>query len=199
MLTLHLLAVVIVGYLIGNIPNGVLMARLFGWRDPRRHGSGHTGGLNSARSAGFAAGVLVMLLDILKGLLAVWVAQRILPEPVSIPLAGIAAVAGHNWPIFLGFRGGMGLATGAGALGGQYLPAVLIGLALVGLARPIIRHTPRAVIVAMLCLPPILWFLPIELPVFWLGTGLATLIALRHLSDWNRVYPSHPSPLLPDP
>lgn len=198
MLILRLLAVVIVGYLIGSIPNGVLMARLFGWRDPRRHGSGHTGGLNSARSGGLAAGVLVMLLDIVKGLLAVWVARHILPDPVSIPLAGIAAVAGHNWPIFLGFRGGMGLATGAGALGGQYLPAVLIGLALLGLVRLIIRHTPRAVIVTMLCLPPILWLLPIEPPVFWLGTGLALLIALRHLSDWNRVYPPRPGLLLPD-
>lgn len=199
MLIFRLLAAAIAGYLIGSIPNGVLLARVFGWPDPRGHGSGHTGGLNTARGGGLAAGVLVLILDILKGVLAVWVAQRILPDPVSIPLAGMAAVAGHNWPIWLGFRGGMGLGTGAGALGSLYLPAVLIGLALVGMARLIIRHTPRAVIVAMLCLPPILWLLPIEPPVFWLGTGLALLIALRHLSDWNRVYPSRPGLLLPDP
>ncbi|HEC22044.1 MAG TPA: glycerol-3-phosphate acyltransferase, partial [Chloroflexi bacterium] len=116
MQALQLLPVVVAGYLLGSIPTGVLLARLFGWPDPRTHGSGHIGGLNSLRGGGLVAGVLVALGDLAKGFAAVWLAEHLSPGPWAIPLGGVAAVIGHNWPVWLGFSGGMGLATAGGAV-----------------------------------------------------------------------------------
>lgn len=179
----------VVGYLVGSIPTGVLLARLFGWPDPRNHGSGHTGALNVSRGAGKGALVIVMVADMLKGLAAVLPAGILSSNPWAITLAGIAAVAGHAWPVWLRFRGGMGLATGFGAVLSRSWPASLIGLvALIGIRLLIIHHTPRASIAAMLTVPPTLWLLGAPPPTFWLGTGCALLIALRHTSDWNRQY-----------
>ena len=96
-----LLPAALLGYLIGSIPTGVLLARIFGWPDPREHGSGHTGGLNSLRGGGPAAGVIVMLADIAKGAAAVLLAKAAFPHPYAITVAGIFAVVGHNWPIWL--------------------------------------------------------------------------------------------------
>lgn len=186
MLLLRLALAALAAYLLGSIPTGVLIARLFGWPDPRRHGSGHTGALNTLRGAGLPGGALVLLLDAAKGAGAVLLAGLIAPTPWAVPLAGMAATAGHIWPVWLDFEGGMGLATGTGAIAVYYPLAVLIGLALFGLARAFLaRHRPRAVAVAALTLPPVLFALGLSPPVFWLGTGIALIVALRHLSEWN--------------
>jgi acyl phosphate:glycerol-3-phosphate acyltransferase len=177
------------GYLMGSIPSGVLLARVFGWPNPRAHGSGHTGALNASRGGGIAALLLVMVADLAKGLAAVWLAASIAPGPWAIPVGGVAAVAGHNWPVWLGFQGGMGLSTAAGALASWALPALLIVAALLVVFRLITGHTPRATIAACLCAPVVFWLLPTSPPVFWLGTVASLLIAIRHLHDWNRVYP----------
>jgi glycerol-3-phosphate acyltransferase PlsY len=98
-------------------------------------------------------------------------------------------VIGHNWPVWYRFQGGMGLATGMGAVGSLYPLAVLVAAGLLGLLRfTVIRHTPRATVAASLCLPVVLYFLQTRAEVFWLGTGISLLVALRHLSDWNRAY-----------
>jgi glycerol-3-phosphate acyltransferase PlsY len=188
-----LLPAAVLGYLIGSIPSGVILARLFGWPDPREHGSGHTGGLNAARGGGLAAGAVVMLADMAKGAAAVLIAQAVFPHPYAITAAGIGAVVGHNWPVWLGFSGGMGLSTGAGAVGSQAPLAVVIALGLLAVFRLfIIRHTPRAVVVITLLLPIILWplrsFVGLDLPAYLLMAGAVLLIGVRHTVDWNRVY-----------
>lgn len=185
---LSLLPVVVAGYLLGSIPTGVLLARLFGWPDPRSHDSGHTGGLNAFRIGGIVAGVLVMLGDMLKGIAAVWLAQRLSDSVWAIPLGGTAAVAGHNWPVWLGFSGGMGLATGAGASGSQYLPGPFIAAGLWAVFYLILRHPPRASFGAAVTAPIIVWLLGPEPRAAWLITGVCAIIAVRHLSDWNRQY-----------
>lgn len=179
----------LIGYLVGSIPMGVLLAGLFGWPDPRHHGSGHIGALNVSRGATPWAGVLVLLLDLIKGLAAVWLAGLIGPSPWAMVPAGLGAVAGHCWPIWLGFRGGMGLATGLGAvIRFAPLAALIAVLLLAGLRLLVITHTPRAAVVALLLVVPAAALLPLPPAAFWLAAGVATLIALRHLSDWNRVY-----------
>lgn len=186
MLILRLALAALAAYLLGSIPTGVLIARLFGWTDPRQHGSGHTGALNTLRGAGLAGGVLVLLLDGAKGAGAVLLAGLIAPTPWAVPLAGMAATAGHVWPLWLNFEGGMGLATGFGAIAVYYPLAVLIGPALFGLARAFLTsNRPRAVVVAALALPPVLFALGLSPPIFWLGTGIALVIALRHLAEWD--------------
>ena len=103
------------GYLIGAIPSGVLVGRLRGI-DPRESGSGRTGTTNALRSLGPRWAAAVALLDVAKGVAAVVAGGIVGPEPWAGPLAGVAAVIGHVRSIFIGFGGGRGVATGAGAM-----------------------------------------------------------------------------------
>ena len=104
-----------VGYLIGAIPSGVLIGRLRGI-DPRDTGSGRTGTTNALRSLGPRWAAAVALLDVAKGIIAVVAGGAIGPEPWVAALAGVAAVVGHVRSVFIGFGGGRGVATGAGAM-----------------------------------------------------------------------------------
>lgn len=110
-----LLVAVMVGYLIGAIPSGVLIGRLRGV-DPRGSGSGRTGTTNALRTLGPRWGAAVAVLDVAKGVVAVLVGNAIGPEPWGGALASVAAVIGHVRSIFIGFTGGRGAATGAGAM-----------------------------------------------------------------------------------
>jgi glycerol-3-phosphate acyltransferase PlsY len=111
----ELLVAIAVGYLIGAVPSGVLVGRLRGV-DPRASGSGRTGTTNALRTLGPGAAAVVAILDVAKGAVAVLVGNAIGPEPWSGALAGVGAVAGHVRSIFIGFTGGRGVATGAGAM-----------------------------------------------------------------------------------
>ena len=138
------MAVVIIGYILGSIPFGLLIVKMKTGKDIRQVESGRTGGTNAVRAAGFGAGLLTALLDISKGTAAVWLAQTVLPENHLIHvLAPIAAILGHNYSLFLisrdedgklRFHGGAG---GAPALGGAVglwpliFPIVFTGGALV--------------------------------------------------------------------
>ena len=112
---LNLVVAVAAGYLIGAIPSGVLIGRMRGI-DPRDTGSGRTGTTNALRALGPRWGAAVAVLDVAKGIAAVGMASFIGPEPWAGALAGVAAVAGHVRSIFIGFTGGRGVATGAGAM-----------------------------------------------------------------------------------
>ncbi len=106
------------GYLIGSIPSGLVWVRLFTGQDVRAVGSGRTGGTNAMRAAGFWVGLLTALSDIGKGSIAVLVARWLMPgveAPWAMVLAGLASIVGHNYPIWLRFKGGAGGATCAGA------------------------------------------------------------------------------------
>jgi glycerol-3-phosphate acyltransferase PlsY len=114
--------VVVLGYLLGAIPFGVLAGRLAGGADPRQHGSGRTGATNTLRTLGLAWAAAVLLLDLAKGAVAVLLARLLYQQGGFVDVewvaaaAGFAAVCGHNWSIFIGFRGGRGVATAGGGL-----------------------------------------------------------------------------------
>jgi acyl phosphate:glycerol-3-phosphate acyltransferase len=112
---LSIVAALLVGYLIGAFPSGVVIGRLAG-RDPRASGSGRTGTTNALRSLGMRWAAAVAALDLAKGAVAVLAGSAIGPEPWAGALAGVAAVIGHVWSVFIGFRGGRGVATGGGAM-----------------------------------------------------------------------------------
>lgn len=119
---------VVMGYLLGSIPCGVLVARWIGGADPRQVGSGRTGGTNVLRTAGREAALITGLGDGLKAALAVWVTRWLGGPPLAEAIAGAAAVAGHNYSLFLGFTGGAGTASslgGAFALWPWNLPVLL--------------------------------------------------------------------------
>jgi len=132
MQTLIAIGVVVLGYIIGSIPFGLLIVKSKTGKDIRTIESGRTGGTNAVRAAGFGAGLLTAILDILKGALSVWLAQMILPENHLIHvLAPLAAILGHNYSVFLisrdetgklRFHGGAGGAPALGGAMGLWLP-----------------------------------------------------------------------------
>jgi acyl phosphate:glycerol-3-phosphate acyltransferase len=126
---LNLIFVVILSYLAGSIPNSIIISKLVRGIDIREHGSGNAGGTNVFRILGWKYGILVILLDALKGALAVIIIARLyldnFPFNNITPfddftlvqiICGIAAVIGHIWTVFAGFKGGKGIATGLGVL-----------------------------------------------------------------------------------
>lgn len=128
-LTRYLLTVP-VAYLIGSIPWGFLLTRITRGIDVREYGSGRIGMSNVMRTAGIKLALPVLLLDMTKGALAVFFARALSNHNPSVEaVAGLLALVGHNWPVFLMFRGGRGLATGAGAVG--VLDPLALGLAIV--------------------------------------------------------------------
>lgn len=123
----ELVVALAVGYLIGAIPSGVIVGRLRGV-DPRAGGSGRTGTTNALRTLGRRWAAVVAVMDVAKGALAVVVGAAAGPDPWPGALAGVAAVTGHVRSIFIGFTGGRGVATGAGAMLVLAPLAVLVAL-----------------------------------------------------------------------
>lgn len=109
------LALVVIGYLLGAVPFGLLVARAMGGKDPRAGGSGNIGATNVSRQAGKTAGLLTLLLDIGKGLGPALLADYWL-TPWWVGAVGLAAFVGHCWPVYLRFKGGKGVATFLGVL-----------------------------------------------------------------------------------
>jgi acyl phosphate:glycerol-3-phosphate acyltransferase len=113
------------GYLVGSVPFAYLLARRRGI-DLRREGSGNVGAANVLRTTGTLEAVTAVCLDVIKGALAVLIVQRVTTEPTAPVAAGLAAVIAHIHPVWLGFRGGKGVATAAGAFAMLSPGAVLI-------------------------------------------------------------------------
>ncbi|WP_448579278.1 glycerol-3-phosphate 1-O-acyltransferase PlsY [Thermaurantiacus sp.] len=105
-----LLAAFVLGYLLGSIPFGLILTRAAGGGDIRAVGSGNIGATNVLRTGKKGVALATLLLDAGKGVLAVWLAREFLSEPAAL-IAGLGAYAGHVWPVWLGFRGGKGVAT----------------------------------------------------------------------------------------
>jgi glycerol-3-phosphate acyltransferase PlsY len=155
------LASAVVGYLLGSLPSGVIVGRLFGNVDPRAQGSGKTGATNVLRTMGTGPAVLVALLDVAKGAGSVLLARFVfLPagpsdalgiqnlSAVAQALAGLAALLGHNYSIFIRFTGGRGVATGAGALLAMTPLGMLLGLAGLVVVVAVTRYVSLGSIVA---------------------------------------------------
>lgn len=107
---------IVVSYLVGSIPFAIISSRLFGLADPRSYGSGNPGATNVLRSGHKGAAILTLAGDLLKGWVVVWAAQYFDTSPNLTALAAIAVFMGHLFPIFIGFKGGKGVATALGIL-----------------------------------------------------------------------------------
>jgi glycerol-3-phosphate acyltransferase PlsY len=139
MMVAKFISVVIMGYLLGSIPFGLLIAKRYAKVDVRKYGSGKIGATNVLRTAGRKTAIMVVLLDLAKGILAVVFAGLIIGKSylvvngfglgalVAQVLAALAAVVGHNWSVFLKFRGGRGVATFFGGLIALCPPAAIFG------------------------------------------------------------------------
>ncbi|MFI8574241.1 MULTISPECIES: glycerol-3-phosphate 1-O-acyltransferase PlsY [Rossellomorea] len=120
--------ILVLAYLLGSIPSGLLIGKTFYGKDIREHGSGNLGGTNTFRTLGVKAGMIVTIMDILKGTVATLL-PLLFESDVHMLLAGVFAVIGHMYPVFANFRGGKAVATSAGVLLGYNYILFLILLA----------------------------------------------------------------------
>ncbi|MGD6804284.1 glycerol-3-phosphate 1-O-acyltransferase PlsY [Rossellomorea vietnamensis] len=120
--------IIVLAYLLGSIPSGLIIGKAFFGKDIREHGSGNLGGTNSFRTLGVKAGMVVTIMDILKGTAAVLL-PLLFDSELHMLIAGVAAVIGHMYPVFANFRGGKAVATSGGVLLG-YVPILFVLLLL---------------------------------------------------------------------
>ncbi len=191
MLTMTIL--ILAAYFVGAIPFALLLGRLKGV-DIREMGSGNVGATNVFRSVGKGWGVLTFICDVLKGFLPailfpVWATGGIEQPETAGLIYGCAAIAGHNWPVYLRFKGGKGVATSAGVLLGVAPQAVAVGLAVWILLFAVFRYVSLASIGAAAAIPAAGWWLYGDtnraVPVVLTLLGL--LVIWRHRSNIQRL------------
>jgi len=178
---------IIVAYAIGSIPFALILARRWGTRDLRRIGSGNLGAANVWRVTGATAGVLVALLDIAKGAAGVIVAEQLNRGAGAPAAAGVAAVVGHIYPVWLGFRGGKGVATSCGVFAVLTPLAILPALAVFFVSVWITKYVSVGSVLASLALPPVAYATGSPATAIAAAAGVAVLIIFRHRSNLKRV------------
>lgn len=181
------LALLVLAYFIGALPTGLILVRVLRGEDIRHHGSGNIGTVNVLRVAGPAVAATVLLVDVLKGLIPVLVALRAGVAPWAVVACGLAAIAGHNWSVFLGFTGGKGIATSFGVLVGLSAPAAVAAAIVWLIAVAITRFASLGSLLAVVSVPITLWRL--HAPSEYVGFGIiAALFALyRHRVNIQRL------------
>ena len=177
------MAIIIVAYLIGSIPFALLLARRFGEADLRRVGSGNLGAANVMRASGVAAGLLVAALDMTKGAASVWLAARGSAGAALPAAAGLAAIIGHIYPVWLRFRGGKGVATACGVFAVltplALPPALAVFVAVVWMTK----YISLGSVVATIALPPLAYALGSPAPSVLAAFAAAVVIVFRHRSN----------------
>jgi glycerol-3-phosphate acyltransferase PlsY len=177
---------VLVAYLIGSVPFALILARRWGAGDLRLVGSGNLGAANVARSSGLRAGLLVAVLDVGKGAAGVLLAEG-LAGGGAPAAAGLAAVVGHIYPVWLRFRGGKGVATACGAFSVltplAIVPAFAVFVAGVGISR----YISVGSVLASLALPPLAWATGSPAPTVGAAAAATSLVVFRHRSNLARL------------
>ena len=178
--------VIIIGYLLCSVPTAYLTGRLLRSKDIRQIGDENAGAANAYRELGPRAGVAVGFIDAAKGAAVILIAQAANMSQVVVMLAGAAAIIGHNWPVFLGFRGGRGVSTTIGIL------LVLVPLPMLILALPTLlililrRNVTPAMAFLFIALPLVDWWL--KVPGVLIVYGIA-LPALTGITTFFRTRP----------
>lgn len=177
--------VILVAYLMGSIPMGLMLVRATTGKDIREIGSGRTGGTNVLRAAGSRIALVVVLFDVAKGLLPVLLARTVVGSPLVEALAGLFAVVGHNYSIFINFRGGAGTMTTIGGAIGLWPWSGVIVIAVGALIVKATRQASVGSIVVALLIPAVFalraWTIdaPLAYLIHGLGTAAVTLWSLR--------------------
>ena len=174
-------------YLIGSIPFALLLARRWGAIDLRRVGSGNLGAANVMRASGITAGILVAILDITKGAASVMLAARLSGNAAAPAAAGLAAIVGHIYPIWLKFRGGKGVATACGVFSVLTPLAIPPALAIFLITVTLTKYISLASLLATIALPPLAYLLGSEAAAVIAACLAATIIVFRHRSNVSRL------------
>lgn len=185
----------IIGYLIGSIPTAYIFGKLLKGIDIRQHGSGNVGATNVFRVLGKIPGIIVLVLDIYKGFCVVGIVSEVLGlilvwERVALSLA---VVAGHNYTVFLGFKGGKGVATSLGALIGlsfripSITPVLFVTMGIFLIVFLFSRIVSLSSLIAAICLPLMMFLTPQPAEIRALGVIFAIFVIYRHKANILRL------------
>ena len=194
-LLLSLAISAVFAYLIGSIPTAYIFGRMLKDLDIREHGSGNMGATNAFRVLGRGPGTLVLILDIIKGIIPVTLVANAfgLEDALSLVIIAVATVAGHNWTVFLGFKGGKGMATSLGVLIGlaiqfQVLRIILLLVTLIWLVLFLIFGFVSLASIAAAVVFPVLMVAFLEpFPLIIMSIVLCIFIVFRHSSNIKRL------------
>ncbi|MCL6570710.1 MAG: glycerol-3-phosphate 1-O-acyltransferase PlsY [Bacillus sp. (in: Bacteria)] len=182
---IQIILVLILAYLLGSIPSGLVIGKVFYKTDIRQHGSGNLGGTNTFRTLGVKAGLAVSLADILKGTLATSLPFLFHLE-INLLLAGVFAVIGHTYPVFAGFRGGKAVATSGGVLL-FYAPLMFLTIfAIFFIGLYTTKYVSLSSMLAGICAviyAIVVWDIPLLIAV----TLLASFVIYRHRTNIKRI------------
>jgi len=191
-----LLCGIVASYVIGSIPTGYLVGKIVKNTDIRTLGSGNLGATNVFRSIGKKWGIVVLLLDMLKGYVAVAIITSLFQSDfLTIPylkiLYGVCAICGHNWTLFLKFKGGKGVATSCGVILSMFPKALGLGLVVFVIVVYLTRYVSLGSIIGALCFPIFLYLCYRGVDGFGVYFGgsllLVAFIVVRHHSNIKRL------------
>jgi acyl phosphate:glycerol-3-phosphate acyltransferase len=178
-------------YLIGSISTGVVLSKLFGQGNLQKEGSKNIGATNVSRLMGKKWGVLTLLGDMVKGMIPIWIAQWFLgsadPDETVICLVALAAFLGHLFPLYLGFKGGKGVATALGIFALMGPKALLIALPLFILVVFLWKYVSLGSLVAAGSFPFLLLFFGYNRQVVFMSSIIAFLVILKHRENIRRL------------
>ena len=179
--------IIVIGYLLGSIPFGLIVGKKFYDIDLREHGSKNTGATNAFRVLGPKAALFVGIPDVLKGVLAVYLAQVFSANPLIMVIAGIAAICGHNWSMWMKFRGGRGVATSVGVL--LMLAPKVVGVVLLVfiVLVALTRYVSLGSVVGGIMVPFLMWYFAYPEIIKVFGIVVAVFIVLRHRANIKRL------------
>lgn len=176
----------VISYLIGSITFSFVIGKLFLGIDVRQHGSGNAGATNTLRTLGKVPGIAVLVLDLLKGVAAVWIAKWIAPDQLWVAAAsGVLVVVGHNWPLYFGFKGGKGVATTLGVAATLcFLPTLIAAIIIVTIIA-ITRYVSLGSLVFATVLPLLIWLMydPVPLEILYVSLIFTIFTYVRHRNN----------------
>lgn len=175
---------IVISYLLGSITFSVIIGRIINGVDVRKFGSGNAGATNTLRVLGRGPAFLVFLLDMSKGIAAVWLGRWIGSDEIGISiLCGLSAIVGHNWPIFFNFKGGKGIATTIGVLFSLcFMPVIYAGaVALIIIVYT--RYVSLGSLIFVTILPLFLLVLDFRIEILWASLIILIFAYIRHKSN----------------
>lgn len=187
-MNIELYITLLLAYLIGAIPCGVVVTKLFGSEDVRNSGSGNIGATNVYRVAGRKLGAMTFIGDALKGALPVAYAIYIAGmTSEQIAMVATATFLGHLYPVYIGFKGGKGVATGCGIFMALSPLTVTLGLTLFGLILWRTRYVSLASVCAAVAIPILNYFIEHDIPIFLASIFLSGMVVFRHRENIKRL------------
>lgn len=176
------------GYLLGSINGAYIVGRLVGGIDIREHGSKNAGATNINRVLGSKSAVLVLAIDLFKGIAAVMVGKGLAAGDTGAILAGIAVICGHNWPVYLGFKGGKGIATSLGVLLSLDLRVALILLAIGIFIILVTRYVSLASVLCAALYPMLVIAFKLSYEMIIFSFLISAFALIRHRENIIRLY-----------